>query len=247
MKIALISDIHGNYHALEAVLIDISDHNVDEIICLGDLATIGPQPLRVIRRLREMGIVTIMGNHDLALLDPDKAGEFQIAPPLLSSLKWCCDQMEEPDFTFIRKFHPTLEVKPGSNQSILMFHGSPKNAIDIIRSETPTNILDQYFAEFQQDIFIGGHTHYQLLRQYGQKLIINPGSVGACFRGDTILNSEPSINPWAEYAIIDITDNGLGIKFQRINYDIGSYIALLEESDLPVKDWWISQLSSPGN
>ena len=79
MKLAIISDIHGNYHALEAVLKDISDQGADKIICLGDLATIGPQPREVIRKIQEAGINSIMGNHDLALLEPGKATEYQIA------------------------------------------------------------------------------------------------------------------------------------------------------------------------
>jgi len=79
MKLAIISDIHGNFHALEAVLKDISDQGADEVICLGDLATIGPQPREVIRKIQETGIRSLRGNHDLALLETSKATEYQIA------------------------------------------------------------------------------------------------------------------------------------------------------------------------
>ncbi|MCB0291188.1 MAG: metallophosphoesterase, partial [Calditrichaeota bacterium] len=79
MKIALISDIHGNLTALEAVLADIRRRGADRIICLGDLATLGPQPREVIARLRELDCPGIMGNHDAALLHLEAAARYQIA------------------------------------------------------------------------------------------------------------------------------------------------------------------------
>ena len=74
MQIALISDIHGNYTALEAALADIDRRHVDAIICLGDVATIGPQPRQVLDKLKELGCPCILGNHESALLEPERAG-----------------------------------------------------------------------------------------------------------------------------------------------------------------------------
>jgi predicted phosphodiesterase len=71
LKIALISDIHGNLQALEAVVKDIYEQDIDEIFCLGDVATIGPQSKQVIERIRAINCPNIMGNHDAALLDMD--------------------------------------------------------------------------------------------------------------------------------------------------------------------------------
>ncbi len=247
MKLAIISDIHGNCHALEAVLKDISDQEADEIICLGDLATIGPQPGEVIRKIQAAEINSIMGNHDLALLEPGKAAEYQIAPPLIPSLHWCLDRLDESDLTYIRDFKPYIKLEFNSSNNILCFHGSPLSSTDILTTETPQKLLDNFFSGCDENILIGGHTHYQLLRQYDEKIILNPGSVGTPFKGEIAPNSEPAINPWAEYAIIEITKTGLSINLRQLKYDIESYLKVLQGSDLPVKDWWISQLCSPGN
>ena len=249
MKIALISDIHGNYEALTAVFDDISEQSADKIYCLGDLVTIGPQPTEVIEKIDGLGISSIMGNHDLAILDPEKAVEFQIAPPLISSLHWCRNQLSDSDFNFnfIKDFKQNVEIDANLKNKLLLFHGSPHSSTDIIMAETPKNSLDQYFLGFDSNILIGGHTHYQLVRQYEERVIINPGSVGASFKGEVLPNSNPSISSRAEYAIIEVSDNGVSIDLRQVKYDIESYLSILRESDLPVKDWWINQLSLTGN
>ena len=188
-----------------------------------------------------------MGNHDLAILDPEKAVEFQIAPPLISSLHWCRNQLSDSDFNFIKDFKQNVEIDVNLKNKLLLFHGSPHSSTDIIMAETPKNSLDQYFLGFDSNILIGGHTHYQLVRQYGERIIVNPGSVGASFKGEVLPNSNPSINNWAEYAIIEVIDDGISIDLRQVKYDIEAYLAVLKISDLPVKDWWISQLSFPGN
>lgn len=70
MRIAIISDIHGNLTALQAVLADIKLQKVDDIICLGDIVTLGPQPKEVLNALKELNCVIIKGNHDAAVVDP---------------------------------------------------------------------------------------------------------------------------------------------------------------------------------
>jgi predicted phosphodiesterase len=88
MHIALLSDIHGNAIALEAVLADLSRQPVDRVIGLGDAATIGPRPRQVLDRLKSLGCACILGNHEAALLDPEAALDYQIAPHLMPTLHW---------------------------------------------------------------------------------------------------------------------------------------------------------------
>ena len=108
MRLAFISDIHGHDTALEAVLNDLAGRQVDSIVCLGDVATIGPQPLPVIARLKSLGCAIITGNHDAALLDPASAPQLQIAPPLLPALEWCARQLAPDDIAYLQSFKPTL-------------------------------------------------------------------------------------------------------------------------------------------
>ncbi|NJN55696.1 MAG: hypothetical protein HC804_13670, partial [Anaerolineae bacterium] len=86
MYIALISDMHGHAIALQAVLADIQQHPIDQIVCLGDVATIGFQPKETLELVQSLGCLCLMGNHDAALLQPDQAVQYQIAPLLLPNL-----------------------------------------------------------------------------------------------------------------------------------------------------------------
>lgn len=102
MRIALISDIHANLVALEAVLVDINREQVDQIICLGDVATIGPHPQQVIARLRNLGFISVNGNHDAYLLNPDLSDEGGGAPPWLGEMiEWSSAQLSRADFDYL--------------------------------------------------------------------------------------------------------------------------------------------------
>ena len=79
MRIAFISDIHGNLTALQAVLADIQERSVDQIVCLGDTITMGPQPAEVLKLLRELKCVCVKGNHEAATLDPEHSAQYEVA------------------------------------------------------------------------------------------------------------------------------------------------------------------------
>ncbi|MBK8784401.1 MAG: metallophosphoesterase [Anaerolineales bacterium] len=86
--------------ALRAVLADIKKHGTDEIICLGDTISLGPQPLETLNALKELNCIYIMGNHDEAILDPEKAPEFEITEHLVPDLYWCRDQLHRTVLNF---------------------------------------------------------------------------------------------------------------------------------------------------
>ncbi len=146
MRIALISDTHGNLPALEAVLEDIRSQGADQIIFLGDSATIGPHPKETLDLLQALNCVCILGNHDAALLEPAQAAEFQIAASLLPTLEWGLGLLSETNITFLRTFHPTHEVKLDGALNLLCFHGSPRSNTELILSTTPDGTLDGAFS-----------------------------------------------------------------------------------------------------
>ncbi len=90
-RIALIADIHGNDHALDAVLSDIERAGVDDVICLGDVATLGPSPASCLERIGELGCRCVMGNHDAFLLDAELVGGYSDVPVILEAVAWCRD------------------------------------------------------------------------------------------------------------------------------------------------------------
>jgi putative phosphoesterase len=243
MRIAFLSDIHANFVALKAVLADLDARNVDQVISLGDTVTMGPQPLEVLTKLKELKCVCIKGNHDAAVLDPAQAARYQIADHLLPDLQWCIGQLLHEDLEFIKSFRATYEFKLPKGVSVLCFHGSPRSTTDLIQATTPPEELDELFAGQTSDIFIGGHSHIQMHRRYGDKLFLNSGSVGNAFKYAYSPGSIPSLLPWAEYTILSQDGNSLDVDLRRVYYDTDELMKLTSNSDLPGAKWWMNQFT----
>jgi putative phosphoesterase len=243
MRIAFISDIHGNFTAFQAVLADINSQAIDQIVCLGDSITLGPQPLEVLSALRELNCLYIKGNHDAAVMDPDNAPKYEITKHLIPDLHWCKDKLSPDDIEFINSFKPTLEINLPHDNSILVFHGSPLSFTDIIQATTPPELLDVYFGGQKANIFIGGHSHIQMVRRYNDKLILNSGSVGNAFRFAFTPGHSVHLLPWAEYMIINQSGNSLNIDARRVYFDTDALLKIVKESQIPCADWWLKQYS----
>jgi len=241
MRIAFISDIHGNFTALQAVLADIKSQNIDQIVCLGDTVTLGPQPKEVLNTLRELNCILIKGNHDAAILDPEEAEKYEITEHLIPDLYWGRERLTLDDLNFIGSFKSTHEIKLSNGVTILCFHGSPLSPTHLIQSTTPTDVLDRYFEGYKADVFIGGHSHIQMYRRHGEKLVLNSGSVGNTFVFAYAPGNIPSLLPWAEYTIISQNENYLDVDLRRIYFDTDELIKLVKQSGLPGTDWWLRQ------
>ena len=241
MKIALISDTHANLPAFEAVLEDIRVQGVDQIVFLGDAATLGPHPKETLDLLRALGCVCILGNHDAAILDLARATDLQIGPSLHATLQWGRDLLDEAHFDFLRSFIPTYELNLGA-VSLLCFHGSPRSNIDMILSTTSEPTMDEYFANYPADILTGGHTHIQMLRQRGRQVVINPGSIGNAFVEPFLYgNVAPTLLPWAEYAVIRAEKGGWNATLRRVPFDTKSVVEAVIAGGNPSADWWQQQ------
>src|SRR5215211_252104 len=103
MRIGLIADIHGNVMALDAVLDKMGRDDVDQIVCLGDVAALGPQPGTVIVRLRDLGCPCVLGNTDAWLLpDPPLSAEPATTVAVAGLTRWCAEQLSDADVAFLR-------------------------------------------------------------------------------------------------------------------------------------------------
>lgn len=241
MRIAFISDIHGNFTALQAVIADIKGQGVDQFICLGDTVSLGPQPREALGALRDLNGIYIKGNHDGAILDPSKAAQFEIAEHLIPDLHWCRERLTSDDFEFIKSFKNTHAFIFPNGMQLLAFHGSPISPTDIIQATTPPELLDKYFAGQNASVFIGGHSHIQMHRRYGKKLILNSGSVGNAFEFPYSPGKPPRLLPWAEYAIIEQSGNSFHVDLRRIYFETAELLKIVKESNLPGTAWWFSQ------
>ncbi|MCB0284489.1 MAG: metallophosphoesterase family protein [Calditrichaeota bacterium] len=241
MKIALISDIHGNLPALDAVLKDINKQKADRIICLGDVATIGPQPLQVLERLMKLKCDFIMGNHDATLLQPDAAAHYQIGEPLWPMLNWCGEQISEKHLNFLRTFRPVLEVELTDENILLCFHGSPNSNTDNIYATTPGAEVENLIGVLRDNLLAGGHTHIQMLRKHHGKTLINTGSVGCAFRRTPRPDETPELLPQAEYAVVEINNKNLSVDLKQVHFDTQAYKKIIAESGNPLKGWLLAQ------
>ena len=236
MRIALIADIHANLVSFEAVLADIDRANVEQVVCLGDVAATGPQPRETLARLKKLGCPVVQGNADAWLLDPqppvDAEGE---ARTIAEISAWCAAQLEPEDLTYIRTFRPTLELPLPDGGSLLCFHGSVGSYDDIIVATTPEEELDRLLAGAHATIMAGGHTHVPMLRRHKDTLLLNPGSVGMPF--EVVARSGRVRNPpWAEYGVIDTSAGSVSVEFRRVTVDVHAIAEAIFGSGMPHAD-----------
>lgn len=244
MRVALISDIHGNAIALEAVLEDIQQENVDAIICLGDIATIGPEPLKVLKIIQDLNIPCVRGNHDAALLQPDQAAAYHIPPPLQPVLDWCAVQISPSSREFLKNLPPIYSFNLSEKHTLLCFHGSPDCFTDKLLATTPPEALNNFLQDHTASVMACGHTHLQMLRQHESTLLINPGSVGQPFLNTPIPGNPPVLMQWAEYAIVQANNGKLNVDLRRIPYNITALRQAIIDSGIPLRDWWLQQYNS---
>ena len=218
MRIALISDIHGNQLALETVLGDAKRRQVDRIVCLGDTATLGPRPREVLGTLRDLGCPCILGNHDAFLIDPDLVARYTKVPVIVQAIERCREQLTEADLAFARSFREEHYVALPGDRRLYLFHGSPDSNTTDVLATTPSAELDELLGNRSASVMAGGHTHIQMLRQHRGTWIVNPGSVGMPFR-EYVSGARPEIMPYAEYAIVDASTDVIGVELLRVPLD----------------------------
>ncbi|MES2514148.1 MAG: metallophosphoesterase family protein [Bacteroidota bacterium] len=201
-KIAIISDIHGNLPALEAVIKDIQSKEISDIYCLGDLVGYYCFFNEVVQKIIDLKIPTVLGNHDDALIN--HSGVIERSKTCTHILKWQLQKANESTINFLRTIPTHLEIIH-ANRSIKLIHAGLSDNVD----EYVFDVNDLYLErhQFNEDILISGHTHLPSYKKtYGGKTWINPGSVGQPRDG----------NNKASYVIID---QELNAHFTRVSYD----------------------------
>lgn len=228
MRIAVVSDIHSNIQALEAVVADMGD--VDAVICLGDIVGYGGNPIECVDYVREQGWPTLVGNHDRACTDVEVLQWFN--EDAARAIEWTCGHIGKDRIEWLG----TLPEQDEIGDEILLVHGSPRDHIyeyilDAASAEANLALLDG------SKICFHGHTHVpgifrkddgRLIHEYDHgtfKLegpeLVNPGSVGQPRDGD----------PDASYAIWDRRRQTF--EFRRVPYDREGAKAAIRAAKLP--------------
>ncbi len=172
MKLAVISDIHGNLTALEAVLTSISREGVDKTVCLGDVVGYGARPNECVALMQENAVPCLLGNHDEAAIDRGNINNFNRYAA--EAIHWTSGQLNSDSRKFLIELDFTMEI-----EGLLLVHASPDEpqAWHYILSAFDGEIS---FRAFDHPVCFFGHTHYPVIftTPDGTRRLINAGSVG---------------------------------------------------------------------
>jgi putative phosphoesterase len=183
MRIAAIYDIHGNLPALEAVLGDVRQANVDEIVVGGDVLP-GPMPRQTLERLLDLEIPVqfIQGNGDRVVLGAMRGEEpTEVPERFRDGIRWNALQLTAAHGKVLASWPRTTRRKIDGLGDVLFCHATPRNDIDVFTRLTPEDGVVQIFQDLDADLVVCGHTHMQFDRTIGELRVINAGSIGMPF------------------------------------------------------------------
>jgi putative phosphoesterase len=225
-RIALFSDIHSNLLALENVIKDIENNNIQEIYCLGDLVGYGPRPNEVIELLRELKIPTIMGNYDKGIgFEKDDCGcaytSWEEIETGKESIEWTTRNTSQGNKEFLRNLLKKIELEINGKR-ILLVHGSPRRINEYLYEDRPEKSVRRMLNSLNVDILGCGHTHLHYFKIVNGVYIVNPGSVGKPKDGD----------PRSSYASIDMGKE-VEVNFRRVEYPVEKVAEEIIQVGLP--------------
>ncbi|MBA9026245.1 metallophosphoesterase family protein [Peribacillus huizhouensis] len=224
MKLAFISDIHGNAAALDAVLHDIKLRNVDQVYVLGDLCYRGIEPKRALELVRALNCEVIKGNADEWVIRGVGEGEVpnQALEMMNRERDWIVSQLDEECIEYLKERPTELNLTFG-DVTIHAFHATPNSLFEVVQTDDSDEVLTEKLMAKQADLYIYAHIHKPYVRCINGKYVINCGSVGLPFDG---LKK-------ASYTLIDIEAESIQVSNVRVDYDVESVIRQFKESDYP--------------
>lgn len=222
MKIAIISDIHSNIYALNAVLEDIKSRGIETIYCLGDLVGYHTRPNEVLEQIRRCNIPCILGNHDekMLILDQNQIKDEKVeGKDFVAS--WTYEEIKPENLDFLKQLPRTMTVVM-FGKTVLLAHGSPTNISEYIRNEEIVKQEEIALSLKEHDGLVFGHTHDCYRKTVKNKVFINAGSVGRMKDGDY-------------RACYTIISENLAVEFVRVPYDYETLVEEILSSPLPDK------------
>jgi len=190
VRVAVLSDIHGNLAALEAALADVKKHKPDHILVAGDLVFYGPRPAETVDRLRALqadGAAIIAGNTDIAVADFDYAAAFpwldDVPVGHVAAAEWAHEQLSDEQLDWLRGL-PSERRVWADGVLVLACHGSPGSQTAGLPTDLDPTVTVERVTRTDARVIACGHTHIADVRELGRKLILNPGSCGVAFDGD---------------------------------------------------------------
>jgi predicted phosphodiesterase len=238
MRVAALYDIHANLPALEAVLQDVRQADVDQVVAGGDVI-LGPMPRETFRRLLDLDIPVkfIHGNCELAVLAHMAAGETgpvtywgttsgaPLPEPYREVYRWTAQQLYPEFEPLIAGWPKTLRLEIGGLGEVLFCHATPRSETEVFTRLTPEDRLLPLFEGLDASVVVCGHTHMQFDRLVGKTSLVNAGSVG-----------EPFGEPGARWALL-----GPDVQLRYTTYDFMQAAERIRATDYPQAQEFVIQ------
>jgi putative phosphoesterase len=230
LRIAILSDIHGNAMALQAALAEIESSRPDRLAILGDLVLNGPRPAEVVAAVMDLdaaGALVIAGNTDIAVADGDYAAAFpwldDVPVGQRLAAEWAREQLTPAQLEYLRRLPAERRLLVGEDL-VLACHASPGSQTAGLPSDLDATATMQAVTRTDARVICCGHTHVADVRELGRKLILNPGSCGYAFDG----------SPDACWAILTLAEGAdPEARLMRAAYDAQAVAQEVSQRGLP--------------
>lgn len=245
MRLAILSDIHGNLLALEAVLRDLKEAGgADKLWILGDLVAFGPRPAECMARLGDLKEAKVIsGNTDRYVFNGDRryAGsvkdeaEWQKRVDGLrirdANFNWTATQLNFADYEYFSKLGHELDLDVPGYGWVIGYHGAPGSDEFLMWPDTPADEVADQFLDREGRLGFGGHTHMPMDRDLGHWRVVNVGSVGL-----------PKDEVRACYVLATFADGEVSLVFRRVAFDVDALIRDLEQQGNPSWRWIVENI-----
>ncbi len=237
MRVAVISDTHGNLPALQAVLEDLATQGPDLVVMAGDFAFGGPWPAECIELIRSRNIPALRGNTDEFLVEvatggthraevPDPRWRHLDNPSFAERYAWCAARLTVEQIDYLAELPLCYVVPAPAGMPLVIVHATPWSAHPVVPLDAPRDLLERVLAEAGGAAVAYGHIHLQGFQAIDGRLVVAVGSVGLPFDGDQR----------AAYALLDWSLDGWRVTFRRVAYPIERTIQALLDSGMPGAD-----------
>ena len=216
-RIAVLSDMHGNVVALEAVRKAVNREKPDVVLVAGDIVMNGPEPGATVDALREMegnGAIVVQGNTDIAVADADYAAAFPwllesgIPDAIREAAEWAHDALDDEHLAWLRRLPAERRVRIGDDL-VLVTHASPGSQTQGFDQNLDPSTTTERMSRTDARVICCGHTHIPEVREFGWKVIVNDGSAGYSFDGDAT----------ASWALVTLDGETVSAEIRRAEYD----------------------------
>ena len=230
-RVAVLSDVHGNLAALEAVTAEIRREKPDAVLVAGDLVLNGPDPngcIDALRHLESEGALIVSGNTDIAVGDFDYGAAFPqyqdgVPDTITAAAEWAHDELGDAQLDWLRRLPSERRMRADGDVLVLVVHASPGSQTRGFDQSLDPNVIYERAAATDARVICVGHTHLPEVRDLGFKVIVNDGSAGYVFDGD----------PTASWAMVTVGEERIDAVVRRTPFDALSVANAISARGLP--------------